>query len=33
LANVGIVAAQQAKASRKQSGNFCLDALADLTVP
>jgi hypothetical protein len=33
LANVGIVAAQQAKASRKHAGNLRLDALRDLTLP
>jgi hypothetical protein len=33
LANVGIVAAQQARASRKQLGNLRLDGLRDLTLP
>lgn len=33
LANVGIVAAQEARASRKQLGNLRLDALRDLTLP
>jgi hypothetical protein len=33
LANVGILADQQAEASRKMSGNLCLDVLRDLTLP
>jgi hypothetical protein len=33
LANVGIVAAQQARASGKRLGNLRLDVISDLTLP
>jgi len=33
LANIGIQAVQQARASRKETGNLRLDVLRDLTLP